>query len=285
MSMTVDAGAAIGGVHLRVSDLERSLAFYEGVLGLELQRRGDGRAALGAAGRTLVSLRELASAVPRPRRSTGLYHTAILFPNRLSLGRALARIVAARWPLQGASDHGVSEAIYLGDPDGLGIEVYRDRPGRDWPRDRDGLAMVSDPLDLRALVDEAVAAGEIPAGVPADTRVGHVHLQVRDIAEAEAFYHGVLGFDVMQRMVPSALFVSAGGYHHHVGLNTWGVAGAPPAPELSPGLDYFDLTLPGNAALQDARAALQKRDIALEAAGGGWLARDPSANAVRLVAG
>jgi catechol 2,3-dioxygenase len=283
--MSIDAGAAIGGVHLRVSDLERSLAFYERVLGLERLDRAEATAALGAGGRTLVTLRKLASAVPRPRRSTGLYHTAIFFPNRLELGRVLARIVAARWPLQGASDHGVSEAIYLADPDGLGIEVYRDRPAQDWPRDGDGLAMVSDPLDLRALLDEAVAAGEVPAKVPARTRVGHVHLQVRDIAEAEAFYHGVVGFDVMQRMVPSALFVSAGGYHHHVGLNTWGVAGAAPAPELAPGLDYFDVTLPGAAALEAARHALAQGGAAVESVDGGWLARDPSANAVRLVAG
>jgi catechol 2,3-dioxygenase len=283
--MSIDAGAAIGGVQLRVSDLERSLAFYHQVLGLELQDRGDDRAVLGAGGRPLVSLRALASAVPRPRRSTGLYHTAILFPDRLSLGRVLARIVAARWPLQGASDHGVSEAIYLGDPDGLGIEVYRDRPQADWPRDGDGLAMVSDPLDLRAVLDEAVAAGEIPAGAPADTRIGHVHLQVRDIAEAEKFYHGAVGFDVMQRMVPSALFVSAGGYHHHVGLNTWGVAGAPPAPDQSPGLDFFEVTLPDAPSLEAARRSLEQGGVAVESVDGGWLARDQSSNAVRLIAG
>jgi catechol 2,3-dioxygenase len=282
--MSIDPGAAIGGVQLRVSDLDRSLAFYSDVLGLELLERGTGRARLGADGRTLVTLRALDGAVPRPRRSTGLYHTAFLFPDRLSLARALARAVAARWPLQGASDHGVSEAVYLGDPDGLGIEIYRDRPGADWPRDPTGLAMGSDPLDLRALLDQAMAAGEIPPRAPADTRVGHVHLQVRDIAEAEAFYRGALGFDVMQRIVPSALFVSAGGYHHHVGLNTWGVAGAPPQPELAPGLDHFDVLLPDAPAVEAVKTGLAAAGIAIEPRDGGWLARDPSANAVRIAA-
>jgi catechol 2,3-dioxygenase len=282
--MSIDAGAAIGGVHLRVSDLDRSLDFYTRVLGLDVSSRSPQTAVLGAGGRALVTLRALPGAVPRPRRTTGLYHFAVLMPDRTSLAHALARLVAARWPLQGASDHGVSEAIYLGDPDGLGIEIYRDRPRDAWPMAGDGLAMVSDPFDLRALLDTVVPDGEVPASVPALTRMGHVHLQVRDIAEADRFYHGALGLDVMQRMEPSALFLSAGGYHHHLGLNTWGVAGAPPQPAAAPGLDYFELVLPGAAALDATRTALTAHGVALEARGGGWLAVDPSSNAVLLTA-
>ena len=278
--MSIDAGAAIGGVHLRVSDLDRSLTFYNQVLGLDVLSSDAESAALGAGGRALVSLRALSGAIPRPRRATGLYHFAVLVPDRASLGHALARLVSARWPLQGASDHGVSEAIYLGDPDGLGIEIYRDRPQDEWPRDANGLAMVSDPLDLRALLDEAVRDGEVPATVPPETRMGHVHLQVRELDEAEAFYHGALGFDVMQRMAPGALFVSAGGYHHHVGLNTWGVAGAPPAPESAPGLDHVEVLLPDAAALEATRSTLARQGVSLQARDGGWLAVDPSSNAV-----
>lgn len=282
--MSIDAGATIGGVHLRVSDLERSLTFYAHVLGLDVLSSGADSAVLGAGGRALVSLRALPGAMPRPRRTTGLYHFAVLVPDRKSLGHALARLVAARWPLQGASDHGVSEAIYLADPDGLGIEIYRDRPRDEWPFDEHGLAMMTDPLDLRALLDAAVGEGDVPARMPAGTRIGHVHLQVRDIAEAEEFYHGVLGFDVMQRMAGNALFVSAGGYHHHLGLNTWGVAGAPPPPATAPGLDYFELLLPGAKAVAAMREALAARGVSLELRDGGWLAADPSSNAVLVAA-
>ncbi len=280
--MSIDAGAAIGGVHLRVSDLERSLAFYTRVLGLDVLSSDAESATLGAGRRALVSLRALSGAIPRPRRTTGLYHFAVLVPDRASLGHALARLVSARWPLQGAADHGVSEALYLGDPDGLGIEIYRDRPRDEWPHDGNGLAMVSDPLDLRALLDGAIGGGDVPATARPQTRMGHVHLQVRDLDEAEAFYHGALGFDVMQRMAPGALFVSAGGYHHHVGLNTWGVAGAPPAPESAPGLDHVEIVLPDAASLEATRSALVRKGVPVQARDGGWLARDPSSNAVLL---
>ena len=280
--MSIDAGTAIGCVRLRVSDLDRSLAFYSTVLGLAVQSKDGGSAVLGIGDRPLVSLRALAQATPRPRHTTGLYHFAVLVPDRLALGQALGRLVASRWPLQGASDHGVSEALYLADPDGLGIEIYRDRPRPEWPRNENGLAMVTDRLDLQSLLDEAVQAGEMPATVPAATRMGHVHLQVRDIAEAERFYHGTLGFDVVQRMAGSALFVSAGGYHHHIGLNTWGVAGAPAPPAAAPGLDYAEVLLPGAEALEKTRQRLVELGVGLEQRDGGWMAVDPSSNALLL---
>ncbi|HEY5220207.1 MAG TPA: VOC family protein [Gemmatimonadaceae bacterium] len=280
--MSIDAGAAIGGVRLRVSDLERSLTFYMDVLGLDVISRADATASLGAGGRALVTLRELSAPVPRPRHSTGLYHFALLVPDRAALGHALTRIAAAGWPLQGASDHGVSEALYLADPDGIGIEIYRDRPREHWPASNGGLEMVTEALDVRGLLDDARAQGDLPPSVPAFTRMGHVHLQVRDLAEADAFYHGALGFDVMQRLAGSALFVSAGGYHHHVGLNTWGVAGAPPQPEQSVGLDEFIVLLSDDAALAAVRDALRNAGVAGEARDDGWLVRDPSSNALLL---
>ncbi len=282
---SIDPGAAIGRVQLRVSDLERSLTFYTTVLGLDVLSRDADRATLGVDGRALVVLRASAGTGPRPRRTTGIYHFAILVPSPVDLAHALARVLAARWPLQGASDHGVSEALYLGDPDGIGIEIYRDRPRAAWPVHDGALTMVTEPLDLQALLDGALTGGEPAPRLPADTRVGHVHLQVRDITEAERFYHGVLGFDVMQRMAASALFVSAGGYHHHLGLNTWGVAGAPPQPETAPGLDYFTVVVPAGSALDGMRAALASAGVSLVPRDGGWLARDPSDNRVLLVAG
>lgn len=283
--MSINPGAAIGRVQLRVSDLARSLTFYTAVLGLDVLSRGAGQATLGASARALVVLRVATGAVPRPGRTTGLYHFALLVPSRTDLGHALARVLAARWPLQGASDHGVSEALYLGDPDGIGIEIYRDRPRADWPARDGALHMVTEPLDLQTLLDEGLAGGAAVARVPADTRMGHVHLQVRDIGEAERFYHGALGFDVMQRMAASALFVSAGGYHHHVGLNTWGVAGAPPPPDTAPGLDYFTVVMPTRGALNETREALALAGASLVKRDGGWLARDPSENGLLLVAG
>jgi catechol 2,3-dioxygenase len=282
--MSIDPGAAIGGVHLRVSDLDRSLAFYTRVLGLEAFSTDARGAVLGVGEEPLLWLRALAGAVPRPGHTTGLYHFALLVPDRHSLGLALARLVAARWPLQGASDHGVSEAIYLVDPDGLGIEIYRDRPRSEWPRTAAGPAMVSDALDLRELLDASVQDVMAPATLPAGTRMGHIHLQVKDIAEAERFYVEALGFDVAQRMGASALFVSAGGYHHHVGLNSWGVAGAPAQPDTAPGLDYVEVVLPGPAALEAARRRLTDREVALVQRDAGWLAVDPSSNAVLITA-
>lgn len=270
----------VGAVHLRVSDLDRSLAFYMEAMGLDLLARDGGVASLGVGGRALVHLRAPAGAAPRPRRSTGLYHFAVLVPDRLELGRALARLVAARRPLQGVADHGVSEALYLADPDGLGIEIYRDRPRAAWPMVDGTLQMVTEPLDAQALLDEAAAAGEIPTRASAATRMGHIHLQVRDLDEAERFWTGAVGFDVMQRWVPGALFVSSEGYHHHLGLNTWGTAGAPPTPETAVGLDWFEL-IPDDEAV---RERVERAGVALAERDGGWLARDPAGNGVLLTA-
>jgi catechol 2,3-dioxygenase len=235
--MSLPADAHIGHVSLTVRDLGQSLSFYRDVLGFD--ELGPGR--LGPrGGRVLIELYENRDAVARPRRSAGLYHFAILVPSRAALGRSLRRLDEKRWPMSGAADHLVSEALYLDDPDGLGIEIYRDRPREPWKTANGELAMATDPLDLQAVYEEPGA--EAPwNGLEAGTIMGHVHLHVPHLDTAEAFYCERIGFDPVVRRYPGALFVSAGGYHHHLGLNTWAGVGAPPPPENAVGLRSFTI--------------------------------------------
>jgi len=275
----------MGTIRLTVCDLDRSRAFYEQVLGLRGTELDHGAIALGAGGeRPLVELEGNSSAPRLDRGATGLFHLAILMPTRLDLGFALARLVAARWPLDGASDHLVSEALYLSDPDGNGIEVYRDRPRDEWRQTDGQLEMATLPLDLQSLAGELKRAQGAQPAVPPETRIGHVHLQVSELEQSEAFYAGVLGFDVMVRGYPGALFVSAGGYHHHIGLNTWHSAGGgPPAPDAV-GLRSFEVLLPGAAELDLVLARIAAAGPPSEAwpAPGGWLIADPSGNLILL---
>jgi catechol 2,3-dioxygenase len=258
-AMPLPSDAHIGQVSLTVRDLERSLVFYRDVLGLsEVTREGSVSSLAPAGGRVLVELHERKEAAPKPRRSAGLYHFAILVPSRAALGRSLRRLAEKRWPLSGAADHLVSEALYLDDPDGLGIEIYRDRPRDTW-RTTDGeIAMATDPLDLQAIHDEPGA--DTPwTGLEPTTVMGHVHLHVPHIDTAEAFYCGRIGFEPMVRRYPGALFVAAGGYHHHLGLNTWLGVGAPPPPENAVGLRSFTVesTTVRPAQIEDDSTALQ----------------------------
>ena len=237
--MTLPADAHLGQVSLTVVDLDRSLLFYGGVLGFTEARR-EGRVSFLAppGGRVLIELHERKDAIAKPRRSCGLFHFAILVPSRAALGRSLRRLTEQRWPMSGAADHLVSEALYLNDPDGLGIEIYRDRPRDSWQTSDGELAMATDPLDLQAIRDEPGA--ESPwSGLESGTTMGHVHLHVPHLDTAEAFYCGRIGFEPIVRRYPGALFVAAGGYHHHLGLNTWVGAGAPPPPENAVGLRAF----------------------------------------------
>jgi catechol 2,3-dioxygenase len=282
---SIDPATTLGPVALTVSDLAASRQFYEQAIGLQARDQDDGTIALAAEdGRPLVVLHGDSAAPRLDRRATGLYHLAILLPTRLDLAFALARLAEARWPLDGASDHLVSEALYLSDPDGNGIEIYRDRPRAEWRYDNGTLQMSTLALDLRSVLDELQQASGPQAIAPAGTTIGHVHLQVADIPEAEAFYHGVLGFDVMVRGYPGALFVSAGGYHHHIGLNTWHSAGsAPPAPGAV-GLRNYNVQLSDAAELAAVLARVRAAGVEITDVPGGALVRDPSGNGILLTA-
>jgi catechol 2,3-dioxygenase len=235
--MSLPADAHIGQVSLTVRNITQSIDFYRDVLGFESTPEG----LRPPGGRILVELHERTDAIAKPRRSCGLFHFAILVPSRAAIGRSLRRLAEKRWPISGAADHLVSEALYLNDPDGLGIEIYRDRPRDTWRIAGSGeIAMATDPLDLQAIHDEPGA--DAPwTGLEAGTAIGHVHLHVPHLDTAEAFYCGRIGFSPTVRGYPGALFDAAGGYHHHVGLNTWAGAGAPPPPENAVGLRGFTI--------------------------------------------
>jgi catechol 2,3-dioxygenase len=249
----------LGRVRLQVAHLARSRAFYEDILGLRVLDASDGRAVLGPQerGTPLVELIERPGAKPSPLRSRlGLFHVAFLLPERAALGR-LIRHLAEHGIEPGRSDHRVSEAVYLRDPDGLGIEVYADRPRTTWTVDANGqIAMSTDPLDVDNLLR---AAGDTAwTGAPSGTTVGHVHLHVGDLGRAAAFYHEALGLDKVVWNYPGALFLSAGGYHHHLGMNTW-AGDAPPAREDEAQLLEWTLVVP---APDDVEATVQNLESA-----------------------
>lgn len=275
----------LGVVALTVANLAGSLDFYREVMGFNLLNldEASGHATLGAGATPVLVLQEQAGAPAPPANATGLYHFAVLVPTRADLARWLLHLVESGYPLGGASDHLVSEALYLSDPEGNGIEVYRDRPRDEWPR-RDGIVqMATDPLDLGALLAEAKADPQPWDGLPEGTRLGHMHLQVADIPQARDFYHGVLGFDIMfdlERM--GALFVSAGGYHHHLGVNTWHSRGGRPAPDGSAGLSYFTLHLPNAGALAAVLSRLDAAGVSYRQESGGIAVEDPWRNMILL---
>jgi catechol 2,3-dioxygenase len=235
--------AGTENVELRARDLGRSERFYRQAIGLE--RVQDEPLALGAGGRPLVVLRQAEAAVPPPLSSTGLFHMAIRFPGRAALARALRRLVENSVGLSGASDHGVSEALYLADPDANGIELYRDRPKEEWPMDPDGgVGMFTAPLDARSLLEEATG-GDGPAEPGTD--MGHVHLKVSDLERSVDFYRERLGLNLRARYGREAAFMAVGDYHHHVGLNTWQSLSGNPPPQGSPGLERYTIALPSQS--------------------------------------
>jgi catechol 2,3-dioxygenase len=276
----IDPSTSVGGVHLTIADLPRSVRFYEAQLGFSVHRRDDRTAWLGAGGPDLLILSE-SNGAPRVRGTTGLYHFAILVPARADLARALRHLTATRTVLQGAADHGVSESLYLADPDGNGIEIYRDRPRDQWPYERGHLRMGTEPFDFEGVLGEAgpsVDSGALAKG----TTIGHVHLRVANLEVTERFYVGVLGFELTQRFGPGAIFAAAGGYHHHVGMNTWESAGAPAPPPGAIGLRHFELQLPSAAAVEDVVARARAAGASIEETAEGPLIRDPAHNAIVL---
>ena len=281
-------GTRLGPVRLQVADLGRSLAFYQEVLGLRALDRERTHALLGAEGASepLVELRARAGARPAPRRGAlGLYHFAILLPDRPSLGRFL-RHLGESGARAGAADHLVSDSLYLQDPDNLGIEVYADRPRSAWQRVGRELMMATDPLDAAGLIQ---SAGEDRwEGAPAGTSVGHVHLHVGDLERAAAYYSEALGFDRMVWHYPGALFLAAGGYHHHLGTNTWAGSGASPPAEEDARLMEWTLSLPDGAGVARAAESLRRAGFEAEAdqsrAAPALITRDPWGTQVRVVA-
>lgn len=282
MTETIAPATAIGEVQLFVADLEKQVAFYNKALGFRLLSRAAGQVVLGAGQRRLVVLNEKPGA-RAVRGTTGLYHFAVLLPDRKSLARLLYHLAETNTDVQGASDHGVSEALYLSDPEGNGIELYCDRRRREWPVDDIGrLQMGTDELDIDDLVLQLKDGVEPWVGLPDGTRIGHVHLHVSNLAEAEKFYTHVLGFQLKQRYGSGAIFVSAGDYHHHVGLNTWAGVGAPPPPPDAAGLRWFEILLPDQAAFDALLDRLKAAGAAVEAQEGSVLTQDPAQNRVLL---
>jgi catechol 2,3-dioxygenase len=275
------AALRLGRVRLEIADLERSLDYYERVLGFRAVDATPSRAVLGAQldDTPLVELIERRGATPVPRRGRlGLFHYAILLPDRAALGR-FVRHLGEIGESAGMADHRVSEAIYLSDPDGLGIELYADRPRESWRIERGMLTMTTEPLDVQSLVE--AARGEPWTGAPPGTRIGHVHLHVGDLATAASFYHEGLGLDKVTLQYPGALFMSAGGYHHHLGTNTW-AAGAARPNDGDARLLEWTVQLPGRGDVDAAARSLESRGYTVDREGDDAVSADPWGTRVRM---
>ena len=278
---SIHPGTNIGLVTLRVSDLERSRRFYEGILCFQPLELTPGKVVLGGQDKEpLLELIEVPGAPPQPRGATGLYHVAILYPTRPDLGRAMLRVARAGVQI-GQGDHLVSEALYISDPDGNGLEMYRDRPRSTWHWISGQVQMAADPVDIRGLAEEGTRDAEPWEVLPAGTRVGHIHLQVGDIPEAERFYHTILGFDIVAQL-PSALFVSAGGYHHQIGMNTWQSLRGKPTPANHVGLQSYVIAIPTREGLQEVKERLIAHSVPFEEEEDLIRVNDPWSNPILL---
>jgi catechol 2,3-dioxygenase len=278
---TIAAQTRPGPVHITVSELGRSVDYYRAAVGLEVLDRGADRARLGAGGAELLVLVEEPGARPA-RGYTGLYHFALLVPERVQLAAWLAHAARDRVPLVGLSDHDVSEALYLADPDGHGIEIYRDRPRETW-EGHVGERLTTMPLDVESLLGELDDPASAPFdGLPTGTTMGHVHLKVADIPSSVGFYCDVLGFDLTAQLGAQAAFLSAGGYHHHVGANTWESTGASPAPAGTAALRHATVVLPDTGARDEVLGRIDAADTPVEDHDGDPQVRDPSGNALVL---
>lgn len=267
----------LGAAHLKVADLGRAVEFYERVVGLPVRKSGDGIAQLGAGEEDVLVLHERPGARREARRS-GLYHVALLYPTREELARVAQRIQLAGVPIDGASDHGTHEAIYLPDADGNGLELAWDRAPELWPNLADITAIAPRPLDIGGLFNIVSGREPVELADPA-TRVGHLHLHVGELADSLGFYRDLIGFDLITE-IDTAAFVSAGGYHHHLAFNTWQGPGAPPASEDAVGLLHWTIELPTSEDVAAARGRLGAAGVATEDVGDGFSARDPWGNAL-----
>ena len=289
---SIAPATGVGAVHLGVTDAEAARSFYRDVLGLTLRSETEEELRFGSEARELVVLVP-GSSRPVVEHTTGLYHLALLVPDRRELARVIGRLYSLRYP-NSPTDHTMTKSDYLWDPDGNGIEVYCESPEDGFFGMENGMFIARatsgelrsgrDPMDLDELFSHLEPGDRLGEEMPAETRMGHVHLHIRDLAEAVAFYHGLIGFDVMgiaERW--GAAFVSAGGYHHHLGLNTWAGQGVPPRPVDAAGLRHFTIELPDDASLTDVAGRLTEGGVELsEHPEGGWWLRDPSKNRIHL---
>ncbi len=261
------ATIALGHVHLAVADLDPMVVFYRDTLGLQLAYEfSRSTVFLSASGRYpyQIALTAIPGASKPAGRSAGLYHLALLLPNRAGLAGLVRHLHEVGWPLDGAADHSVSEAVYLRDPEGNGVELYADRERDRWQHRNGELVITTEPLDMEALLAEGARGAW--SGLPAGAQIGHVHLRVADLQRAETFYRGVLGFAVVVRTYPGALFLAAGGYHHHLGLNTWAGSHLQPLAPGTRGLRMFTIRLPDAEALRRVVKRLQGANRPIEAA-------------------
>jgi catechol 2,3-dioxygenase len=284
MSQSIHASTVLGQLKLKVSNLERSIQFYREVVGFQVLSQVTGTAQLTVDGtNTFLILEEIPNAAVVPRRSAaGLYHFAILVPTREQLGLSLRNLIKSGIHI-GQGDHLVSEALYIEDPDHNGIEIYCDRPRSEWKKDAEGYyIMGSDPVDIEGLLK---LAGDKPwTGLSAETILGHIHLHVSELPKSRVFYCDILGFDMVTdaSKVMGAYFISAGGYHHHIGMNIWAGVGAPEPPTNGTGLAYYTIVLPSSAELDNTLDKIRNAGIAVAGHDDYWLVKDPSGIEIRL---
>jgi catechol 2,3-dioxygenase len=271
----------IGAVGMMVRDLDRLTAYYREMLGLSLQERTPQVAILGVGGVALLELIHRPDALADDPREAGLYHTAFLMPTRADLARWILHAAKNRVPIAGASDHDVSEAIYLDDPEGNGVEVYSDRPREMWRRDGELIFQKTDPLDIDAIIREIDPATAMYPSAPEGLRTGHIHLRVGNVAKAEAFYCGALGLDVTRRRT-GATFLSSGGYHHHIAVNVWHSSGAGARNGRRAGLDWFAMEINDQPTLDRVKKRLYEAGVTIDLIPGGFAAPDPWGTSIRF---
>jgi len=268
-------------VSLTVENLDRSLDFYQNVIGMQILEQSSTKAVLTVNGKTpLITINQPENIHPKQQRTTGLYHFALLLPTRADLGRVINHLLKLQYPIQGGSDHLVSEALYLADPDGNGIEIYVDRPASTWKWKNGEVVMATEPLDIKSLLE--VSEGEWES-LPSETIMGHIHLHVAELEKVSEFYCQGLGFEVVCAYGTQALFISTGGYHHHIGLNTWNGIGAPQPLENSVGLINYSLQFPSEEERDRAIERIEKLGYDVARKEGIHLTKDPSGNQIQLL--
>lgn len=272
----------VGHVRVNVKDIKRSVLFYQQIMGFKILHLSENKAIFSADGRTpLLTIEQPENVIPKQARTTGLYHFALLLPKRSDLALILEHFIQMKYPLQGGSDHLVSEALYLSDPDGNCIEIYVDRPSSSWIWQSGEVEMATKPLDIENLLAERKELSW--KGLPDKTIIGHIHLHVSELIETEQFYSQGLGFQIVNKYGNQAIFISTGGYHHHIGLNTWNGVGAPVPPDNSVGLERFTLVLPNKETMAQKVRQLQLIGAILKEEKGHIITKDPSGNKIELL--